>query len=213
VDQDTIRTIITAVSALAASASTFFAARTLVANNEARRAEFDSARPYFTFFGYRLERVGVHKSLTSELEFDPTRANIKGSVANRGLRRAANVAGSLFILPLDTRAQVGVFPLNVGDDIAPGSEWEVKSGQLQIIDPNYPGRDVAGEYRDPGFHVCVALEYEDPLASKRHVQMSFLKWPGISGGVVATDLVAATGEEKNALVVRHRPLLARYISP
>lgn len=215
-DQQTvgiIGTIITGVSALAACVSSFFAARTLKANNEARRAEFEAARPYFTFSAFGLERLTVAKALTSELEMrDPTRAVVEGTVANRGLRSAANVSGAVFILPLDRHHEIRVFPIGVGDDIAPGTEWRMRSGDLQIIPPDFPGADATTHYSDPGFYVCAAVGYEDPLAAIAYAQLSFMRWPGISGNVVSGNFVAADVEERKMLIAKHSSLLQPYLS-
>lgn len=211
-DQETLRTVIMSVSALAACASTIFAARTLRANNDARRAEFESARPYLTFSNFGMKRPTVSTALSSEKEMlDPTMAFVEGSVANRGLRPAANVTGALFILPVDRHGEVRVFPIGIADDVAPGTEWQVASGAVQVIPPDFPGRDEAPHYNDPGFYAVVAVQYEDPLASRSYAQLSFMRWPGISGGVVAGKLVATTREERSELTAKHSQLLQPYL--
>ena len=207
----TIQTAITGISAVAVSASAFFTARALRANNEATRAAFESQRPYFTFSGFGLERLKVAAALTSQTEMlDPTRVVVEGLLANRGRRPAANVSGALFILPLDSRREVRVFPIGVGDDVASGTEWQVRSGDLQIFPPDFPGRDAAPEYRDPGFFICAAVQYDDLLASKHCGQLSFMRWPGISGSVVAGNLIAANKEERDTLLAKHSALLQPY---
>jgi len=33
----------------------------------------------------------------------------------------------------------------------------------------------ASEYSDPGFFICAAVQYDDPLASKHYGQLSFMR--------------------------------------
>ena len=208
---ETFNAIAACVSALAACFAAYFAARALKASNEITRSVFDAARPYFTFLSFGLKRLTVSKALSSDKEIlDPTAALIDGYIRNSGGRPATDVSGSIIICPLDTRRESRVFPIGIADDAAPGTDWNVVSGKLQIIPHDFPGVEAAPSYSDPGFFVVIGVTYDDPLASRSFSQTSFLRWPGIANGVVSSILVAATGEEKETLIRQHGRLLASF---
>ena len=200
------------VSALAACFAAYFAARALKASNEVTRSAFDAARPYFTFASFGLKRPTVTKALSADKEIlDPTAGLIDGYIRNAGGRPAANVSGSIIILPLDARRDSRVFPIGIADDAAPGTEWNAASGRLQIIPHDFPGIEAAPAFGDPGFFVVIGVTYDDPLASRSFSQASFMRWPGIANGVVSSILVAATREEKETLSRQHARMLAPFL--
>jgi hypothetical protein len=213
VNYETFNTIAACVSAIAACFAAYFAARALQASNEITRSAFAAARPYFTFLSFGLKRPTVTKALTSDTEIlDPTVGFIDGYIRNSGGRPAANVSGSIFVIPLDTRRESRVFPIGIADDAAPGSDWNVVSGKLQIIPREFPGVDAAPDYVDPGLFVVVGIVYDDPLGTGSFSQASFHRWPGIANGVVSSNLVAATADEKEVLIRQHGRMLAPFVA-
>jgi hypothetical protein len=204
----TIQTAITGVSALAACLSAIFTAVTVRASSQARQATLESERPYFSFYGFGLERPRADEPLGSEPKvLAYNRAVIEWRMANRGVRPASNVSCALFILPLvDGRREVQVFRIVVADEVVSGIECEVRSSQLQLFSGNVlpPG------YIDPGYFICVALQYDDPLTSKHYGQLSFMRWPGICDNKVTGNFVAADKEERDALLAKHSALLQPY---
>ncbi|HEY2395807.1 MAG TPA: hypothetical protein VGH81_07525 [Rudaea sp.] len=211
-DIELLKTIATSVSALAASASCFFAAQALKANNEAKRNEIESGRPYFILFEFGLTRPTVVAALSTKKEevLDPTKARIEGTISNRGKRPASNVSGSVLILPIDAHYDVRVFPIGIADDAAGGTDWNVGTGALDLFPKDFPGRDAAPHYRNPGFFVVVGVQYEDPLTATPYAQSFFLRWPGISDGLVSGILVAANREERDRLIAQHSRLLQPF---
>jgi len=212
-DNEVFNTVASCVSALAAGAATYFAARTLKTSNAASRAEFNSGRPYFTFSEFGLRRPTISKALTSDKDLlDPTAGLVEGLIRNVGRRPASNVSGSILILPLHAHHEIRVFSIGIADDVAPATDWNVTSGRLQIIPKDYPGSDAMPVYIDPGFFVVIGVSYDDPLASTSFSQASFMRWPGISNRVVSGILVSATRDEKTSLVQMHSRLLQPFIS-
>jgi hypothetical protein len=207
----TIQVVITCVSALAASVSAIFTAVTVRASIKARRAAFESERPYFSFYDFGWERPRAAGSYESEAKpVAYQRAVIEGRMANRGVRPASNVSCALFILPLlDSRGETQSSQIDVGDEVVSGIECTVRSRELQL----FVGDRLPPEYLDPGFFICAAIKYEDLFASKHHGQLSFMRWPGISRNTVAANLVAANKEERDALLAKYGALLGPYLEP
>jgi hypothetical protein len=211
-DSGVVNTIATCISALAACGSTYFAARVIRDNRDARRMELESARPYFTFSNFGLRRQTVAKALSSEQELlDPRLACIEGLIANDGRRSASNVSGAVLILPIKFDAKAGTFSVGIADDVAPTSEWHISTAHLSVIPEGFSGYANPTDYRDPGFFVLIYVRYTDPLTSKTYAQNSFMRWPGISGGIIAGNLLSASHEEKSMLLERYSAFLKPYM--
>lgn len=212
-DSGVANTIATCISALAACVSTYLAARAIRDSKEARQAEFESARPYFTFTNFGLRRPAIAKALSSETELlDPRVARIEGLIANDGRRSASNVSGAILILPIKENAPAGTFSIGIADDMAPKSEWHIGTAHLDLLPADFPGNEISASYQDPGFFVMICVRYEDPLTSKKYVQNSFMRWLGISGGIISGNLLSASPEEKNMLLGRYSAFLRPYLN-
>lgn len=211
-DSGVANTIATCISALAACVSTYLAARAIRDSKEARQAEFDSARPYFTFSNFGLRRPTIAKALSSETEMlDPRVVRIEGLIANDGRRSASNVSGAILILPIKKDADAGTFAIGIADDMAPKSEWHIGTTHLDLLPSDFRGREISRPYQDPGFFVMICVRYEDPLTSKNYVQNSFMRWLGISDGVISGNLLSASPEEKTMLLERYSVFLRPYL--
>jgi len=211
-DSGVANTIATCISALAACVSTYLAARAIRDSKEARQAEFDSARPYFTFTNFGLRRPTIAKVLSSETEMlDPRVARIEGLIANDGRRSASNVSGAILILPIKKDADAGTFAIGIADDMAPKSEWHIGTAHLDLLPSDFAGHEISRPYQDPGFFVMICVRYEDPLTSKKYVQNSFMRWLGISDGVISGNLLSASPEEKTMLLERYSMFLRPYL--
>ena len=205
-------TIATCVSAIAACISTYLAARAIRDSRETRRAELEAARPYFIFSNFGLRRPTVAGALSSDKVIqDPRLARIEGLLSNDGRRAATDVIGLIFVIPVGSGRRTEVFPIEIEDDVAPKSEWHVSTAPLEIVPNNFPGIEQAPNYSDPGFFVLTCVSYMDPISMKRHVQNSFMRWPGISNGVIAGNLYAAERKDKDALLSLHAEFLRPYI--
>lgn len=208
-----INTVAACISALAACGSAYFAARVIRDNREARKMELEAARPYFTFSNFGLRRPKVAKALSARQELlDPRAARIEGLIANDGRRTASDVSGALVILPINPDVKLGTFPLGIADDVAPKSEWHVSSAPLRVVPEDFPGDKHPSDYQDPGFFVMIYVRYKDPLTTKAYKQRSFMRWPGISEGVVAGNLISASHEEKTVLLQRYGEFLRPYMA-
>ncbi|WP_215395928.1 hypothetical protein [Rheinheimera oceanensis] len=208
-----LNAVATCISALAACFATYFAASTLKQSNLAKRAEFLESRPLFTFASFALTRPTVSKALSTEKEIlDPRVGIISGYIRNSGRRPACNVSGFVFVLPHEQRKEVKAFPIGIADDAMPNTEWNVKSGYIQVVPDNFPGSDVAN-YNDPDFFVAIAIAYDDTAASTSYTQVSFMKWPGVTNNVVSGVLIAATSEEKRLMLQQHANLLLQFQRP
>ena len=211
-DSGMVNTIATCISAVAACGSAYFAARVIRDNKEARLLELEAARPYFTFSNFGLRRPSVAKALSSETELlDPRFARIEGLIANDGRRSASDVSATILILPIKLNADAGTFSLGIADDVAPKAEWHISTAILNLLSDDFLGRESA-RYQDPGFFLVINVRYEDPLTSKRYVQNSFMRWHGISGGVVSGNLHSASQLEKNLLLERYSTFLRPYLA-
>lgn len=209
---DIVNTIATCISALAACLATYFAARALKDNNESKRVDFESARPYFTFSNFGFSRPTVAKALSADKELlDPRAARIEGLLANDGRRHASDVRGVFLILPIKEGAATGMFPISIADDVAPKSEWHVSSALLRVLPEDFSGAEDFPDFHDPGFFVLVVVQYTDTLASQTHTQSSFMRWPGISGGVISGKLYSASREEKDLVIDRYSEFLQPYL--
>lgn len=209
---DIANTIATCISALAACLATYLAARAIRDNSETKRSEFESARPYFTFSNFGLRRPVVAKALSSDTELlDPRAARIEGLIVNDGRRHASNVCGALLILPIKEKAETGVFPISIADDVAPKSEWHVGTAILSVLPADFSGIESSPDFHDPGFFVLVAVQYTDTLASRHHTQCSFMRWPGISNGVISGQLCSASREEKGLVLDRYSDFVRPYL--
>jgi hypothetical protein len=174
--------------------------------------ELDSARPYFTFANFGLRRPTIAKALSDKSEvLDPRVARIEGLIANDGRRSATDVSGALIILPIYPNEKLGTFPLSIADDMAPKSEWHVGTGLLSVIPDDLPAKRNPVEHQDPGFFVMIYVRYRDTLTSKTYKQRSFMRWPGISNGVVAGNLISADNQEKTSLIQHYAEFLRPYM--
>ena len=206
-------TVATCISAIAACITTYLAARAIKDNNDSKRAEFESGRPYFTFSNFGLRRPTVAKALTTDTEIlDPRLARIEGLISNDGRRHASDVRGVFLILPIKKDQSTGVFPISIADDVLPKSEWHVGSANISILPKEFTGIEDSPNLSDPGFFVLVAVQYTDSLASKSHTQCSFMRWPGISNGVISGQLYAASREEKDLVMGQYSSFVQPYIS-
>jgi hypothetical protein len=212
-DFNLINALAASISAVSACGSTYFAARVIRDNREARQLELDAARPYFTFTEFGLRRSVAAKALSAETDvLDPRAARIEGLITNVGRRAAIDLAGVVVILPIDREAKVGTFLIGIADDVAAKSEWHIGTGHLSVIPEELPETIQPMEYVDPGFFIMVHLRYKDPLTSKSYTQRTFMRWPGIANGIVSANLVAVTHEEKAAIIRHHELVLLPYLA-
>jgi hypothetical protein len=209
-----LNAVAASVSAIASCVAAYFAASALKQSAASKREDFLEARPLFTFTSFGFSRPTVSKALSLEKEvLDPRAGVVTGYIRNSGRRAAANFSGFIFVLPYDERQEVRAFPIGIGDDALPGTEWNVASGHIRVIPDDFLGSNVA-RHNDPGFLVAIAVTYDDPIANESHGQISFMRWPGISDNVVSGVLVAATLEEKSRALQRHADLFAPfYVAP
>ena len=107
---------------------------------------------------------------------------------------------------------MGAYKTSIADDISPGASWMVETAKIQIIPDDFPGVEDAPDYFDPGFFVFVCVSYEDVLSSKKYRQTSFMRWAGVSGGVISGKLVAGSREEFDSMAQHHSKFLAPYLS-
>lgn len=101
-DINLINALAASISALAACGSSYFAARVIRDNREARQLELEAARPYFTFTDFGLRRPVVAKALSTETDvLDPRVARIEGLMAKTAAlpRRRADRVQALTTMP------------------------------------------------------------------------------------------------------------------
>lgn len=174
--------------------------------------ELDSSRPYFTFANFGMRRAVISKALSDQRELlDPRVARIEGLIANDGRRSACDVTGALIILPTYPNAKIGTFRLDIADDVAPKAEWHLDSALLKVIPDDLATKEGTSDRHHPGFFVMIYLRYKDPLTLKTYKQRSFMRWPGISNGVVAGNLFSADNQEKTAILHQYADFLRPYL--
>ncbi|MDT8991449.1 hypothetical protein RQP54_11310 [Curvibacter sp. APW13] len=201
-DSATLQSWLNALSTVAAAVSAIAAWRALKLSHESNVFQREQGRPYFSFEETRMERKPLPTSTSTggPAELDPNVALAKGLFKNYGARPATEIASSIFIIPTDDSSPPMESPSSLADDFPPGAEWMAQLGEQTINAPSHPG-----------YFFVLGVSYNDPLTKRNYRQLFFMRWPGVKNGVVHGDIIAATREERDRLIHKHRRLLSNYV--
>lgn len=198
---DYLQIALTAVSTIAAAASAYFAMRSAKISANQTNHLITAGRPYLSFENVQLQPPKPIRSPNGQMIQPPPNVGILSGVCkNLGQRQAVDVKTKAVFLTPSKSAVFGVVEFEMADDFPPGAEWNVELGDQEFKSADHPG-----------FFVILASKYSDPILSDTYNQVFVMRFRGMQAGLVHSDLIPATREEKRDLITIARMELAEFV--
>ncbi len=200
-----LEAILQTIATVAAAVAAWMAFRAVSEERKRAREERESSRPYLSFERGEVRPRNAPRAPGQPAPAQPVPgvAEFHGNFINHGRRPASNLRTKVIICVYAPNGPVlSDFDKTMADDFPHGADWHVLFGTYTVT-PKSPNA--------PQCYVVMCVRYDDQLTSKNYAQVFYNVWPGITNGVVSSDIRAASDEERDAFLEVRRDLVREFL--